>query len=213
MTADCSQLRPHQSLISNHPAPIMRLYLVTHAHTAQDRSIEVTRWVLSATGRAQATILAQQPFWNEVQRVVLSNQANTRLTVEPLLTARKLPVWIDRRFDELHRPDWVDDYTARVQAAFALPNHPAGEWEPATAALQRFLDGIAHIQHEFAGETLALVGHGLTLSLYRAHLLGQRQVNLADWQGLSFAAVAVVDLAAGALLQDFSPVAGYAPRG
>ena len=65
--------------------------------------------------------------------------------------------------------------------------------------------------------TLALVGHGLVLSLYRAHLLGLPQVRFVDWQQLSFAAVAQVTLlpetGEGVLVQDFVPVAEHQPRG
>jgi broad specificity phosphatase PhoE len=191
----------------------MRLYLITHAETHQDRTTEVTQWRLSEQGQQQATILAQQPFWSQVERIVLSSEPKTRLTVEPLLTVHKLPLWVDAHFDELRRPGWTIDYTARVKQAFATPDQPAGEWEPANAAFARFLAGIAFIQQEFAGATLALVGHGLTLSLYRAYLLGQTRVNLADWQQLSFAAVALVDPEARHMLQDFQPVAGHSPRG
>jgi broad specificity phosphatase PhoE len=191
----------------------MQLYLITHAVTHQDRTTEVTQWRLSEQGQQQATVLAQQPFWTEVERIVLSSEPKTRLTVEPLLAVHKLPLWVDARFDELRRSGWTIDYTAQVSQAFAEPDLAAGEWEPANVALQRFLAGIAFIRQEFAGETLALVCHGLTLSLYRAYLLGQTHVNLADWQQLSFAAVALVDPDARRVLQDFQPVAGDSPRG
>jgi broad specificity phosphatase PhoE len=174
----------------------MRLYLITHAHTQQEPAQAVTRWHLSATGAQQAEILAQQPFWEQVQRIVLSSEIKTHLTVEPLLTQRQLPITYDARFDELHRGAYGNfDYVARVAQAFARPDQPAGEWEPASAAQRRFLAGID------------------ALSLYRAHLLGHAQVKLADWRTLSFAAVALADPIARTLLQDFQPVAGESPRG
>jgi broad specificity phosphatase PhoE len=191
----------------------MQLYLITHALTHQDRATEATQWRLSAQGQAQAALLAQQPFWVQIDRILVSSEPKTRLTVESVLAVRPLPVWSDPLFDELRRPGWTVDYTAQVRQAFAVPDQAAGEWEPANGALQRFLTGIGFIRQEFAGETLALVGHGLTLSLYRAYLLGQTRVNLADWQQLSFAAVALVDPEARHMLQDFQPVAGHSPRG
>ena len=54
-----------------------------------------------------------------------------------------------------------------------------------------------------------LVGHGLTLSLYRAYLLGYPTVRFEDWQRLGFAAVALVDPVVDQLLQDFQPVTGH----
>jgi broad specificity phosphatase PhoE len=189
------------------------LYLVTHAHTEAEPAIESARWRLSAQGERQAALLAQQPFWSQVDRIILSSEPKTRLTVAPLLALRPLPVTIDARFDELVRPGWVEQYESRVAQAFAYPEQPAGDWEPAGHALNRMVAGIADLCIEWAGQTLALVGHGLTLSLYRAYLLGYSYVGLGDWRQLSFAAVALVDPVNGRLLQDFAAVAGTLPRG
>jgi broad specificity phosphatase PhoE len=191
----------------------MKLYLITHALTQPVREADSRAWQLSPQGREQAGLLAQQPFWNEVQHIVLSSEPKTRLTVEPLLTQRSIPVVQDARFDELHRPGWVEDYNAQVRQAFAHPEHSAGAWEPATAALTRFLAGIADLCTTFPTATLALVGHGLTLSLYRAHLLGRTHVDYEDWRQLPFAAVAVADPLTHRLLEDFTAVAGTAARG
>lgn len=186
----------------------MRLYLIRHAHTQPDPQADAAQWSLSARGQAQAQILARQPFWAEVTHIVVSSEAKTRLTVEPVLTQRQLPLLVDPRFDELRRGGWSSDaeYVNQVQLAFAQPAQPAGEWEAAAHALQRLRSGIADLVVRYPGATLALVGHGLLLSLYRAALRGQATVPLADWQQLGFAAVALVDPTAGRLLQDFTPV-------
>ncbi|MCX6046555.1 MAG: phosphoglycerate mutase family protein [Chloroflexi bacterium] len=190
-----------------------QLYLITHAHTRQDPGADVVTWQLSEVGRTQALALANQPFWTQIDRVVLSSEPKTRLTIAPLLGQRHLPVVIDHRFDELQRPGWVADYTAQVRQAFLEPEIPAGEWEPASKALARFLAGVAHLCQQFSEETVALVGHGLTFSLYRAYLLGKPTVDLAEWQQLSFAAQAIIDPVAKTILQDFQPLAGHRPRG
>lgn len=189
------------------------LYLTTHAHTQAERSTGSAHWRLSMQGERQAEILAQQSFWAQVNRIILSSEPKTHLTVAPLLALRPLPVTVDARFDELIRPGWVEQYDEQVAQAFANPEEPAGDWEPARAALDRILAGVADFCTRFAGQTLALVGHGLTLSLYRAHLLGQSHVVMDDWRRLSFAAVALVDPVAGRFLHDFQAVAGALPRG
>lgn len=191
-----------------------RLYLITHAHTEQRRDVDATTWTLSGTGRVQAATLAEQTFWAEVERIALSSEPKTRLTVEPLLRRRGFPVVVDARFDELRRPAvWNDDYVARVAEVFATPAQSIGGWEAAGQALARFQTGIEYLRASFKGQTLALVGHGLTLSLYRAHLLGQMYVDLNAWRALSFASVALVDLQTDKLIADFRPVAGSSPRG
>lgn len=189
------------------------LFLITHAHTRQQPNVDAATWSLSETGLAQAQILGQQPFWDGVDRIVLSSEPKTRLTVEAVLRRRSLPVIVDPRFDELRRTaEWTYDYAARVADVFAHPDQSIGGWEAATHALSRFEAGIVALRHQFAGETLALVGHGLTLSLYRAHLLGQTRVDLEEWRTLSFAAVAQVDLQSQKLMADFVPVAGASSR-
>ncbi len=190
----------------------MQLFLITHAHTQIQPEQDATQWRLSATGQQQATTLAALPLWETVDQIVLSSEAKTRLTVDVVLAQRKLPVLVDARFDELYRPGWVEDYASQVRRAFAEPAQAAGEWETASHALARFQAGIVDLGRQFADVRVALVGHGLTLSLYRAFLLGQSHVQFTDWQQLSFAAVALADPLSPALLQDFQPVAGQIAR-
>ncbi|HMN26719.1 MAG TPA: histidine phosphatase family protein [Caldilineaceae bacterium] len=181
-----------------------RLYLIRHAHTAADHTLDSVYWQLSTRGAEEAIRLAGQPFWSEVALIALSSELKTRLTVAPLLAQRGLPVVVDSRFDELQRPGWVENYERQVAQAFALPDQAAGAWEPASAALARILDGIADLVAHHPGRTLALVGHGLTLSLYRAHLLGRSRVEFDEWRQLGFATVALVDPVTPALLADFT---------
>jgi len=185
------------------------LFLITHAHTQQKRDADATRWDLSPAGYEQAAGLARLPFWDGVDRIVVSSEAKTRLTVGPVLAERRLPLTVDPRYDELRRGSgWVDDYGAQVAEVFANPAHSIGGWESASAALARFLAGIHALADAFPAETIALVGHGLTFSLFRAYLLGQAQVNFADWQRLSFCALAEVEWPGLKLAQDFQTIPG-----
>ena len=191
-----------------------KLYLIAHACTRQVPDTDAALWELNELGRKQAEALAQQPFWDEVDRLLLSREPKTRLTVAPLLQCRDLPVEEDDRFNELHRtPEWAYDYTARVAKVFRRPLDSVAGWEPAAKALTRFRAGIDNWNSRYPHETLALVGHGLTFSLYRAHLLGLPTVALKDWQQLSFAAVACVQN--GQLVEDFvvPPGVPNVPRG
>ncbi|MCB0114638.1 MAG: histidine phosphatase family protein [Caldilineaceae bacterium] len=189
------------------------LYLITHAHTQQQRDVDAATWTLSERGGQQAATLAREQFWANVTRIVLSSEPKTRLTVEPVLAARDLPVTVDARFNELKRPAaWTDDYVAAVAAAFDRPHESVNGWEAAAAAQARFIHGIEDLCQRFPNGTFALVGHGLTFSLYRAALLGQAHVDLNDWRKLSFAAIAQVDLVTGRLIEDFRSVTGEKGR-
>ncbi len=179
-----------------------KLYLIAHACTRQVPDTDAAFWELNELGTMQAAALARQPFWDEVDRLLLSREHKTRLTVAPLLQRRDLPVAEDDRFNELLRsPEWTCDYTARVAEVFHRPLDSVAGWEPAARALTRFCSGIDNWTSRYPHETLALVGHGLTFSLYRAYLLGLPTVALKDWQQLSFAAVACVQN--GQFVEDF----------
>ncbi len=191
-----------------------KLYLITHACTRQIPGVDAARWQLNDVGRLQAEEIARQPFWQAVDRLLLSSEPKTRLTVAPFLQATTIPVELDARFDELKRtPEWIGGYTARVAETFRRPRESVAGWEPAADALARFRAGIEDWNARHPQETLAVVGHGLTFSLYRAHLLGRSTVALRDWQRLSFAAVACVEN--DRIIQDFAIPTGVPnlPRG
>ena len=180
-----------------------KIYLIAHACTRQVPDTDAAHWQLNELGLAQAAALARQPFWDDVGRLLLSREPKTRLTVAPLLQKKEMPVEEDDRFNELHRtPEWTDDYTGRVAEVFCRPRESVAGWETASDALTRFRKGIDEWASLYPQETLALVGHGLTLSLYRAHLLGLPTVPVQDWQQLSFAAVACVQY--GQFVEDFA---------
>lgn len=190
----------------------MKLYLIRHAETQQDSQTASTQWHLTPKGERQAQALAKHPLWNDVDCIILSGEPKTRLTIEQVIAERNLPTWVEGRFNELRRGGWVEDYTSQVAQAFAQPHLAAGEWESASAALGRFLDGITLLRKRFVNENLALVGHGLIFSLYRSYLLRQPTAELEEWQQLSFAAVAVVNPVSERLLQDFIPIANEPPQ-
>jgi broad specificity phosphatase PhoE len=181
----------------------MRIYLITHAHTEQIPHVATDAWQLSARGLQQAAELTKAPFWAEVDRVVVSSERKTWLTVADVVRERKLPVWVDCRFDELRRSGWIEDYAAQVAKVFAQPTQSVIGWEPAISAQRRAELGLADLQRRFWGETLALVGHGISLSLVRAGLLGLSRVDHEVWQRLSFGTCALASLAPPVIIQDF----------
>ena len=181
----------------------MYIYLVRHAHTQQEKETASKRWRLSEDGRLQAEALGQEPFWANVDQIVVSSEAKTRLSIQPALATWDIPVAQEARFDELRRGGWIEDYVAHVRQIFASPEHSIEESESAADALERFVAGICALQEIHSGRTMAVIGHGLIFSLYRAHLLGKPTVDFDDWQSLPFASVALVDPVQRLLLEDF----------
>ena len=172
----------------------MRIYLITHAHTEQRPGEAIDAWRLSARGVEQAEKLAVNPFWDDIGRVVVSSEPKTWLTVEEIATARRLPVWIDCRFDELRRSGWVQNYAGRVAAAFADPLLASPGWEALATVRKRVVTGFEALQRQFAGQTLAVVGHGICLSTLRAEIRGDKRINFDAWQRLQFGSYACVEV-------------------
>jgi broad specificity phosphatase PhoE len=181
----------------------VRVYLVTHVATAQDPSLPAERWALSPLGEEQARRLADAPFWTEVTQVVVSAERKSYLSIAQVVSARKLPVWVDSRLDELRRGGWVGDYRQQVATALAQPANAVGDWEPAARAQERALAALAAIHRRFVPGPVAVVGHGLSLSLVRAHFLGHTTVRFDEWSRLGFGAVACLDLEQQRWLEDF----------
>jgi broad specificity phosphatase PhoE len=181
----------------------MRVYLITHAHTEQIAGVAADAWRLSMRGIEQAARLAESPFWQQVNRIVVSAEPKSWLTVAKVAAERNLPVWIDSRFDELRRTGWIDDYAAQVARVFAQPTTQVMGWEAAESVRRRVQAGLADLQVRFAGETLALVGHGLSLSVLRADLLGLAQADFSAWQRLAFGSYALISLTPPTVIEDF----------
>jgi broad specificity phosphatase PhoE len=183
---------------------LVTIYLISHAHTVQDRLQQPSQWHLSERGVAQAAELALQSWWQTVDLVVVSSEAKTRQTVDPAVAIYGVPVWVDYRFDELRRVGWFENYTLQVAEVFSSPERSINGWEPANQALSRTLQAAQGLTSHWYGKTVVVVGHGLSLSLLRASLLGYFTVRLEDWQQLGFAAVAVVSGDGERLLSDFA---------
>jgi broad specificity phosphatase PhoE len=181
----------------------MRIYLITHAHTRQMAGVAADAWRLSKRGTEQAEELAGAPFWSDVDRIVVSSEPKTWLTVADVAAVRKLSVWVDSRFDELRRSGWIENYAAQVAAVFAEPTCSVAGWESVESVRQRAWAGLADLQRRFAGEALALVGHGLCFSIVRATIVGDIHVDVAHWQRLNFASYATIEVDPPALISDF----------
>lgn len=73
-------------------SPATSLYLIRHAHTQIQPDQDSTQWTLSAVGQQQAEELATLPLWQTVDRIIVSSEPKTMLTVALVQAQRNLPV-------------------------------------------------------------------------------------------------------------------------
>jgi len=177
------------------------LYLVRHART-QPTNEEAARWPLSDEGRRQAALLADHPCWRNVAAIVSSPEEKALSTARPAALRHGLPLHADKRLSELRRPAvWVSQerYEQIVSEVFAAPERSVEGWEPAGDVLRRMLAALNEALATRPEQSVALVGHGLALSLLLAHLQGLPRPSLAAWRAIPFAAVAAIDPSHGAV--------------
>ena len=178
------------------------LYLIRHAHT-QQTALPAETWPLSELGRQQAHELAEQPFWQEVHIICTSVEPKALQTAQVVAERHDLPVEPSFDLRELRRPgDPVGDYEAVVREVLENPTRSVSGWEPAGEAQTRVMTAIERLLMLHENETLAVVSHGLVLTLYLAYL-ADTQPTLDLWRGLSFASATQVDPDARQILNHF----------
>lgn len=179
------------------------LYLVRHAHT-QQTALPVETWPLSDLGRQQAQKLAALPFWQDVQIICSSAEPKALQTAQIIAAQRDLPVEPIWDLRELRRPgNPVLDYEAAVQAVLENPTSSVNGWEPAGEAQTRIVTAIERLLILHQDQTLAVVSHGLVLTLYLAYLTDTAPT-LELWQSLPFASAVQVNPETRAILNRFT---------
>lgn len=179
------------------------LYLVRHAHT-QQTVLPVETWPLSEQGLRQAHQLAELPFWAEVQLICTSLEPKAQQTAQIVAERHRLP--IEPVFDlrELRRTgERVADYDAAVREVLENLFKSCHGWEPAGEAQTRIMIAIERLLMLHEGVTLAVVSHGLALTLYLAHLAGTPP-SFDAWKTLPFAGAIQVDPEAHIILNRFT---------
>jgi len=179
------------------------LYLIRHAHT-QQTSLPAETWSLSDVGVQQAHKLAGLPFWHDVHVICSSWEPKAIQTAQFAAERHSLP--IEPVFDlrELRRTEGlVLDYVAVVREVLENPFKSINGWEPAGEAQTRIMTAIERLLMLHEGETLAVVSHGLVLTLYLAYL-ADTPPSLETWKNLPFACAIQVDPEARSILDRFT---------
>ncbi len=179
------------------------LYLIRHAHTRQT-ALPVETWPLSELGREQAHKLAELPFWQDVHIICTSVEPKAIQTAQIVAERHDLPVEPSFDLRELRRPgDRVDDYESIVRQVLENPTRSVNGWEPAGEAHTRIMTAIERLLMLHENEMLAVVSHGLVLTLYLAYLT-EAQPTLDLWHSVPFASAIQVDPEARQILARFA---------
>jgi broad specificity phosphatase PhoE len=182
------------------------LYLIRHAR-AQMMGDAAERWLLSEQGRREAGVLARQDLWREVELICSSPEPKALQTAEPAARRWGIPLVTVDCLHGLRRPRLVSDYETVVARIFAEPEASIAGLEPAARAAERFTHCLESLVEAHPEPTLAVVSHGLIMTLFLARL-ENRWPTVAAWRAVPFTGLAVVDTTSSPwhLLKDWSRV-------
>ena len=177
------------------------LHLVRHAAVTVRPEADSSLWHLSPEGRAAADALASEPLWQRVQVIASSPEPKAAGTAQRIAASHGLPLRLERDLREVGGRAWVGDgYEELVRRYFA--GEDVG-WEPRAAALARVRACIEAIASTAQGD-VAVVSHGLVLTLYAANVLafdGTAAFEL--WGRIRFPDVCMIESGTGRVVRAF----------
>jgi broad specificity phosphatase PhoE len=183
------------------------LYLVRRPATHVDLSIPSSQWSLSEEGMGQAQRLARQPFWREVTMIYASDEPKAVTTARVVAAHTRLPWQTRTCLGELDRhgyqPPDIAAYRSAVTRMFSNPEQSIRGWETRAHAEQRIIMCVQELAAGKADATVALISHGIILTILVAHLAGLSEL-YEFWREMGFASVAVLDTDHWALKSSFS---------
>jgi 2,3-bisphosphoglycerate-dependent phosphoglycerate mutase len=173
-----------------------KIIFLRHADTQKDPNLNAALWGLSEKGKKQAEEVVNLPIMSEVDKIYVSKEKKTALTVEPLVKKIKKETISLAFLDEVKRGDKFltkEEFEAeKIKQLKDLDYHAFGG-ESGKEALKRFKQGIEQASRESAGKTILVVTHGTILSIYFADLLNVYDKLSERWQKTVFCAYGIVE--------------------
>lgn len=181
----------------------MLVYLVRHAGVAVRPERPSTEWHLSAVGREAAQSLSQEPHWAGLRGLHTSPEPKALGTAQRIAAANGQRLLVEPDLREVGRRAWVAEGYSELVRGY-LGGTEVGAWEARDSALgrvRRSIDGIAARER---GHDVAVVSHGLVLTLYLAALLDlDPSASFELWSRMRFPDLGVIDLPAKSLVREF----------
>lgn len=172
------------------------LFLVRHPETRVDLSIPSNLWSLSEEGVNQAQRLARHPLWREVSMIYTSEELKAMATARMVAAHTGLPWQTRSCLGELDRrsyqPPDIAAYRSAVTRMFSIRDESIRGWETRAHAEERIITCVQELVAENQDTTVAIVSHGIILTILVAHLTGLSEL-YEFWREMGFASVATLD--------------------
>ena len=158
-----------------------------------DKNAPISKWVLSEKGETEAKKLSDGGVFKDVDLIFSSTEDKAHKTALPIARSLgKEVVWLEE-IAELNRDNGLfmqaEEYEKVVKQCLENPDESFNNWETAAHALERFEKKIEELDRQYDDLKILVVGHGFTINLYFAKLLGVLDKvyerlsanNFADW--------------------------------
>ncbi len=181
-------------------------YFLRHGKTKVDKELSISKWVLSGVGEEQAKQLAQEGTFDEIDVIFSSTEEKAYQTAKPIADKLEKEVIQLEEISELNRDKGgfmeAEEYEKAVERCLLNPEESVNNWETAESALQRFSKKVEELDSQYENKKILVVGHGYTINMYFAKLLGKMDTvyerlntnSFADW-GVVKAGIVVRDIA------------------
>ncbi len=171
----------------------MRLYLVRHSGVTVRPERPGAEWHLSQEGRAAADALADDLHWADLPAIHTSPEPKASSTAQRIAASLGLPIRIEHDLREVEGRGWVESGYEKLVRRY-LAGEDIESWEPRQQVQRRVRASIEAIMERDTSRDVAVVTHGLALTVYLAGLLDLDAAAAYElWTGIGFPDVAIVD--------------------
>ncbi|MCL5113546.1 MAG: phosphoglycerate mutase family protein [Patescibacteria group bacterium] len=151
-------------------------YFLRHGKTKIDKNAPVSRWVLSEVGEKQASQLTREGVFDDIDLIFSSTEDKAYKTVLPIAEKLGKKVIKLEAICEINRDNSgfleMEEYEKTIGQCLKNPDKSFNSWETANHALERFSKQISELDKEYSNKKILVVGHGFTINMYFAKLLG-----------------------------------------
>jgi broad specificity phosphatase PhoE len=185
---------------------VLELVLIRHGPVRVDLGQPSVSWHLSDDADTVVGQLSGDQSLISIERLYASPELKAVATANLLATGRPVIVVEDLRELNRQAAGWVggnDDYAAMVADILWNPERSIQGCEPAVEATSRICRAIGNIVDANPTDAIAVVSHGIVLTLYVSWLRGLVLPDVGLWRRLRIPDLAVVDPIQRKVLRDF----------
>jgi len=169
----------------------MALHLVRHGRPETRPGVPAHEWELDPAGFDDVWALRESGRLPS-RAVWFTSPEPKAIATAQLLHEGEVGVVLDLREHVRETTDWLDDFPATVERAFAEPGCPAYDgWEPLAACRDRVVGAVQGILGAHAEEEVVLVGHGTAWTVLVSELTGAPP-DLGRWRTMTLPDLLVV---------------------